>query len=414
MPQHQVFQSILDNDVYKFTMQNAVFKHYKKDIPVVYQFTNREKELHLNTKAVEWLQKQINDLEYVTLTEAERDYLSGFPYFHQDYINYLYQYRFRPKEQVKLSFDQETGDLQLEVVGTWLETILYEVPLLALISESYFRFVDTDWTYEGQIEQAAQKTRTLLEHGCGFAEFGTRRRRDFKTQDMVVRAMCDAFSECKERYENEGKVLQGAFTGTSNLYLAMKYQLYAVGTCAHEFFMAISAIEGIQHANRKALEIWHDIYQGALGIALTDTFTTDVFLQDFQYDLASVYDGVRHDSGDPAEFATRMVEHYKSIGIDPSTKVIVFSDSLNVDRAIILKEHSHKLGIKSNFGIGTSLTNDFKKANDKNIKSKPMNIVIKIKECQGKRVIKLSDDPSKHSADDAAIAVFQRELGITE
>ncbi|KAG1229572.1 hypothetical protein G6F68_019374 [Rhizopus microsporus] len=109
-----------------------------------------------------------------------------------------------------------------------------------------------------------------------------------------------------------------------------------------------------------------------------------------------------------------MVEHYKSIGIDPSTKVIVFSDSLNVDRAIMLKEHSHKLGIKSNFGIGTSLTNDFKKANDKNIKSKPMNIVIKIKECQGKRVIKLSDDPSKHSADDAAIAVFQRELGITE
>lgn len=178
--------------------------------------------------------------------------------------------------------------------------------------------------------------------------------------------------------------------------------------------MAISAIEGIQHANRKALEIWHDIYQGALGIALTDTFTTDVFLQDFQYDLASVYDGVRHDSGDPAEFATRMVEHYKSIGIDPSTKVIVFSDSLNVDRAIMLKEHSHKLGIKSNFGIGTSLTNDFKKANDKNIKSKPMNIVIKIKECQGKRVIKLSDDPSKHSANDAAIAVFQRELGITE
>lgn len=146
----------------------------------------------------------------------------------------MYQYRFKPKEQVKLSFDQETGDLQLEVVGTWLETILYEVPLLALISESYFRFVDTDWTYEGQIEQAAQKTRTLLEHGCGFAEFGTRRRRDFKTQDMVVRAMCDAFSECKERYENEGKVLQGAFTGTSNLYLAMKYQLYAVGTCGKD------------------------------------------------------------------------------------------------------------------------------------------------------------------------------------
>ncbi len=146
----------------------------------------------------------------------------------------MHQFRFKPREQVQLHFDEARNEFDLEIVGSWIETILYEVPLLALISEAYFRFVDKDWSYEGQAEQAFEKTKALLEHGCGFAEFGTRRRRDFKTQDIVIRAMCDAFSECKERYENEGKVLQGAFTGTSNLYLAMKYQLYAVGTCGKD------------------------------------------------------------------------------------------------------------------------------------------------------------------------------------
>ncbi|KAG1462525.1 hypothetical protein G6F56_005500 [Rhizopus delemar] len=401
---HHVFPSILDNDLYKFTMQNAVFRHYKKDIPVVYQFTNREKELALNAKAVDWLQKQINDMEFLTLTETEREYLSSFPYFHQDYLDFLYQYRFKPKEQVKITFNEATHDFELEIAGNWIDTILYEVPLLALISESYFRFVDQDWSYEGQVEQATEKTRELLECGCGFAEFGTRRRRDFKTQDMVVRAMCESYQEAKPT--------QGAFTGTSNVYFAMKYQLNAIGTVAHEFFMAISALENVQHANRETLSIWYNVYQGALGVALTDTFTTPVFLKDFGYDLASKYTGVRHDSGDPMEFANTVVQHYKSIGIDPSTKVIVFSDSLTVDRAVALQEHAQKLGIKSSFGIGTSFTNDFKKLSDVNTKSKPMNIVIKIKECMGKRVIKLSDDISKHSADNSLVAAFERELGI--
>ncbi|CAO3698893.1 unnamed protein product [Rhizopus stolonifer] len=409
---HQVFPSILDNDVYKFTMQNAVFTHYKRDIPVVYQFTNRQKALSLNTEAVEWLQKQIDDLEYVTLTKEEGVYLSSIPYLEEKYIEYLSNYRFRPKEQVHISYDKDTQDLTLEVSGTWLETILYEVPLLALISESFFRFVDKDWNYEGQVEQAAQKTRTLLDHDCGFAEFGTRRRRDFKTQDLVVRTMHETFEEYKKECERDGKKYRGAFTGTSNMYLAMKYQLNAVGTVAHEFFMAISALESVQHANRESLKIWHSVYRGKLGIALTDTFTTAVFLKDFQYELATTYNGVRHDSGDPFRFADTMVDHYKSLGIDPSTKVIVFSDSLTVDLAVRLQKHSDQLGIKSNFGIGTSLTNDFKKASDSTIKSKALNIVIKIKECQGKRVIKLSDDPSKHSADNAAVSAFQRELGI--
>lgn len=176
--------------------------------------------------------------------------------------------------------------------------------------------------------------------------------------------------------------------------------------------MAVSALEGIQHANRKTLDIWYEVYQGALGIALTDTFTTPIFLKDFDYELASRFTGVRQDSGDAAEFIETMVAHYKSIGIDPSTKTIVFSDSLNVQRAIDLYDRSEKAGIKSSFGIGTSLTNDFQKASNQSVKSKALNIVIKIKECDRKRVIKLSDDSLKHSADAATIEAFKHELGI--
>lgn len=183
---------------------------------------------------------------------------------------------------------------------------------------------------------------------------------------------------------------------------------------AHEFFMAVSALEGVQHANRETLNIWFNVYKGNLGIALTDTFTTQIFLQDFDYDLASKYTGVRQDSGDSSAFIDKMVEHYKKIGIDPSTKTIVFSDSLNVERAISLYDKSQKAGIKASFGIGTSLTNDFNKTSDKNTKSKPMNIVIKLKECNGKRVIKLSDDVLKNSADADTVSAFKKELGISQ
>lgn len=176
--------------------------------------------------------------------------------------------------------------------------------------------------------------------------------------------------------------------------------------------MAVSALEGVQHANRETLDIWHSVYKGALGIALTDTFTTEVFLRDFDHELATKYIGVRQDSGNPIEFTDKMVKHYKSIGIDPSTKVIVFSDSLTAQRAINIQDYAQKAGIKASFGIGTSFTNDFQKVSDPNVNSKALNIVIKLKECDGKRVIKLSDDSLKHSADAATISAFKHELGI--
>ena len=187
----------------------------------------------------------------------------------------------------------------------------------------------------------------------------------------------------------------------------------SLSSLAHEFFMAVSALEGIQHCNKETLDIWYGVYKGALGVALTDTFTTAVFLRDYDIDLANKFSAVRQDSGDPYKFTDLMVEHYKSIGVDPSTKTIVFSDSLNVEKAISLYDYAQKAGIKASFGIGTSLTNDYQKVSDRNSKSKALNIVIKLKECNGKRVIKLSDDSQKHSADPATIQAFEKELGIS-
>ncbi|ORZ22521.1 nicotinate phosphoribosyltransferase [Absidia repens] len=403
--------SLLDNDLYKFTMQHAVLQHYK-DAQVTYQFTNREKNLHLNAEAVDWLTKQVQGMANLTLTEEEQAYLSQLSFFDSAYVDYLVDFRYQPSEHVKIKFDSATGDLDLEISGLWHETILYEVPLLALISESYFRYVDRDWNYDDQPERAQLKAKRLLDAGCVFSEFGTRRRRDFKTHDIVMSALTLEYKTYQDQCKEGGVTPVGALSGTSNVHLARKYNVTPIGTVAHEFFMALSSLEGVEGANRKTLEKWYDTYHGALGIALTDTFTTPVFLKDFGHDLANKYIGVRQDSGSPSDFIPLMVDHYKSLGIDPQTKVIVFSDSLDVDRAINLLALSKKHGIKASFGIGTSFTNDYQKLSNPSEKSKPLNIVIKIKECNGKRVIKLSDDVLKHSADMTTVAEFKRQLGL--
>lgn len=175
-------------------------------------------------------------MELLKLTEEEHKYLSGLAFLDQDYVDYLAKFEYKPDEQVKTSFDEATGDFELEVSGKWHETILYEVPLLALISESYFRFTDRDWSYDGQVEQAQQKTRALVEHGCVFSEFGTRRRRDFKTHDLVMKTICDTNQEYRKECESNGTTPKGTISGTSNVYLAMKYDVLAIGTVGKVFY----------------------------------------------------------------------------------------------------------------------------------------------------------------------------------
>ena len=262
--------------------------------------------------------------------------------------------------------------------------------------------IDTDWSLDGQSDLAASKCRDLLQQGCHFSEFGTRRRRSFETQESVVAAFAKVAQEVKG---------PGSLVGASNVYLAFKYGLTPIGTVAHEWTMAVSALEkDLKHANRNALLKWIEAYPSYFHVGLTDTFGTQAFFDDFDFKIASKYDGVRHDSGDPFLFTDKTIQHYQSLGIDPTSKKIIFSDSLTVKKCIEIREYClAKGGPKPLFGVGTHFTNDFLRKSD-STPSKAMNIVIKLVECNGKHVIKLSDDPSKHQGNahavQEALAIF--------
>ncbi|KAJ2457594.1 nicotinate phosphoribosyltransferase, partial [Coemansia sp. RSA 2424] len=318
--------SFLDQDLYKFCMQQAVLEHYP-ETNTEYGFVNRDPSILFNRASFEWLQSQIALMADLRATDEDLAYLqSACPYFSPAYISYLSSFRFNPLAEVSCSLDESAGTLSLRVCGNWTRVILYEVLLLALIAESHYRFVDTDWNYGGQRERIAAKGERLAKAGCRFAEFGTRRRRSFKTQDIVMSELSRLTSGA------------GGIAGTSNVYLARKYGVSPVGTIGHEWIMAIAALENTyRDANRLALVKWHETYRGSLGIALPDTFGTGVFFANFDRNLAEMFNGVRHDSGDPLAFAQAAYEHYKGLGIDPSTKTIIFSDSLTPDIAVNLK-----------------------------------------------------------------------------
>lgn len=288
----------------------------------------------------------------------------------------------------------------MDVKGRWLDTILYEIPLLALTSEAYFKFCDKDWNHDGQEEKAANKGVKLMSNGCIFSEFGSRRRRDYHTQDLVLRGLKSAQDEAtRQRW-------QGKLSGTSNVHFAMKYDILPVGTVAHEWFMGIASITNdYKNANETALRYWVGCFgEGVLGIALTDTFGTPIFLKAFNRTMptrdeatqdalatqipgatgapvsppdspdrehrapdyvaskgrsyAQIFKGVRQDSGNPVEFVKLMKDFYRSEGITEK-KTIVFSDSLNIERCLEYKQAAEEAGLAPTFGVGTFLTSKF-------------------------------------------------------
>ncbi|KAJ2725316.1 nicotinate phosphoribosyltransferase [Coemansia sp. Benny D115] len=392
--------SILDQDLYKFCMQQAVLQHYP-EAEVQYTFINRDSTFRFTAGSFAWLESRIADLSGITATAADIDYLrKACPYLTTEYLDYLAAFQFKPFAHIQCSLNAATGELSLQVKGNWSQVILYEIPLLSLISESYFKFVDTDWNYDGQLEKIINKGTRLIDAGCKFAEFGTRRRRDFKTQDIIMAGLT--------QIQATGL---GRLTGSSNVYLARKYNVVPVGTVGHEWIMAVAALEKTYvNANKLAMEKWHATFKGKLGIALSDTFGSKAFFANFLYGLASEYTGVRHDSGDPFSFAQSVCEHYKKMGIDPGSKVVVFSDGLNPEFAIDLQSHAKQLGIGCSFGIGTNFTNDFTCASDTAKRSNAANIVIKITKCNSRDCIKLSDVTTKHSGDSAELERAQLEL----
>ncbi|KAK6214131.1 nicotinate phosphoribosyltransferase [Pestalotiopsis sp. IQ-011] len=431
--------SFLDTDLYKLTMQCAVFKYYS-DVPVTYAFTNRTPEKKLSRKAFKWLDLQISKLGNISLSDDEYRYLRKHcAYLTPDYLSFLKEFRLSPREQVTATFtvvgddtgsDDDIGDVHYDVRGKWVDTILYEIPLLALTSEAYFKFMDKDWNYDGQEEKAFEKGIKLLEAGCVTSEFGTRRRRDYHTQALVFRGLVKANKAGQERG------LPGKISGTSNVHLAMRFNLAPIGTVAHEWFMGIAAIvDDYPNATEAALQRWIGCFgEGTLGIALTDTFGTRAFLDAFKKPIkylpgtpniqaadentvssrtyAEVFAGVRQDSGDPAEFVRMMSEFYEAQGIKDN-KTVVFSDSLDIEKCIEYKKISDAAGLLPTFGVGTYLTNDFISLSTGK-KSTPLNIVIKLSSAAGNPAVKISDNIGKNTGDSDRVAYVKKTLGYQE
>ncbi|OMH79536.1 putative nicotinate phosphoribosyltransferase [Zancudomyces culisetae] len=373
-------------------------------------------------------------MKELKLQPDEHAFLSTHcPYLKKDYLEYLCEFRFYPKDQVIAEFvreksspgeisDKDLGSIKLEINGVWSEIILYEVPILSIISEAFYRFVDTDWNMDGQREKIREKALELIKSGCIFSEFGTRRRRSYETQDMVVKELAkishrDNKTEMSKEsganmFSIEQNQVEGRFAGTSNVYLGKKYGIPVSGTVGHEWTMGIAALEKtFEKGNSLALEKWYQTFRGNLGIALTDTFGIHAFFTNFNDELSSKYNGLRHDSGDPYKFVDTAIAHYSGMKMDPSTKTIVFSDGLDTDKAISLKKYCESKNVKCAFGIGTFLTNDFTRASDSNIVSEPTKIVIKLVECGGFGCVKLSDDPGKFTGLNEDIDRARKELG---
>ncbi|MDG3581011.1 nicotinate phosphoribosyltransferase [Galbibacter pacificus] len=390
-PDFSIFNSILDNDFYKFTMQCAVVKLFPR-VKARYKFINRG--THKFPEGFgQVLRTAIDQMAQLQLTKSEKQFLKeNCQYLNPAYVDFLEGYRYDPSE---VTISQTGENLEVYISGYWYRTILWEVPILALISELFYKLTGQKrWSDEKITANTLEKIKLYNELGVTFAEFGTRRRHSYRTHREVMHTLSS--------YKGQ------SFIGSSNVHMAMLYNVKPIGTHAHEWFMFHAAEYGFKMANAMSLEHWVDVYRGDLGVALSDTYTTEVFFKQFDTKFAKLFDGVRHDSGDPIEFAEKTIEHYKNHGINPLYKYIIFSDGLNPEKvASITKACKGKIGLS--FGIGTNLTND--------VGLKPMNIVIKLTDIltsdnEWLPTVKLSDEPGKHTGDEKMIALAKELLRI--
>ncbi|MDQ1274717.1 MAG: nicotinate phosphoribosyltransferase [Euryarchaeota archaeon] len=395
-----MIESILDNDLYKFTMQMAVLELFP-EAEAEYRFTNRGSQ-RFSEEFVEELRRVIDEeISGLKLTEDEYSWLGEHcPFLKPMYLEYLKNFRFKP-EEVEICLTREKG-LDMRIKGPWHSTILWEIVLMAAVSELYFTTIEKEWNGSEENSDKSESVlaaygekileigKVLEENNCFFAEFGTRRRRSFELHDQVMESLMQI------------KTL----TGTSNVYFAKKYGVKPIGTVGHEWVMGTSALVGLRYANRFAFENWVEVYKGDLGIALTDTFGSEAFFKDMDLKLSKIYDGFRHDSGDPFAFVDRVIEHYRKMGIAPMKKVIVFSDALDAEAAVRLKKYCEGK-INCSFGIGTSLTNNSEFFRE----SPPLNMVIKLHSINGIPVVKLSDSPEKETGERDALRVANYIVG---
>ena len=365
--------SLLDTDLYKFNMDQVIF-HKHTDLCGKYYFKCRNKGVTFTQEMLDEINSQIDHLCTLRFRKDELDYLRSIRFIKNDYVEFLRLWRpIREYVTTELSKD---GELSIIVDGPLFSAMQFEIHLLEIVNEVYFRM---SYDYDTLLKSAEEKLNAKIEalnngtYTFKFAEFGCRRRLSREWEDVVVRRLSTETDKC---------------IGTSNVYLAMKYNLTPIGTYAHEFVQMYQGIDRypLAYTNHYAMRDWYDEYDGDNGTALTDTITTDLFLMDFNRSMVNNYNGVRHDSGDPYEWGEKIIKHYESYGVDPRTKLLLFSDGLDFDRAQKLFDY-FKDRAKVSFGIGTFCSND--------TCEKALNIVIKLQYVNGRPVAKLSDAPGK-------------------
>ena len=386
-----VIKTILDTDLYKFTTSYAYIKLFPYAMGT-FTFKDRD-ETQYTEGFLKALKSEISNLSLVALTQDELEYMANHCRFlPRVYWEWLSSFRFDPSK-IEVYLDEQ-NHLHLEVTDFLYKVTLYEVPLLAVISEIKNQFLNRIPDKQTILTKLSGKVELSNQNKLPFSEFGTRRRFSFDVQDTVVAYLKEHATYC---------------TGTSNCYLAMKYDMRPMGTHPHEWFMFHGAQFGYKHANYMALENWVNVYDGDLGTALSDTYTSDSFLSNFSRKQAKLFDGVRCDSGDEFEFIDRLVERYKDLGIDPTTKTIIFSNALDFEKALSIYAYCSGK-IRCSFGIGTNLTND--------TGYPPSNIVMKLSRCkmnvnqEWRECVKLSDDMGKHMGSMTEVEACLHELRL--
>lgn len=378
--------SLLDTDLYKFNMDQVIF-HKHTNLSGEYYFLCRNEDVRFTQEMFEEINAQIDHLCTLRFRKKELAYLRSIRFIKDDYVEFLRLWH-PIRDYVTTNLTPE-GKLEIVVKGPLFSAMQFEIYLLEIVNEVYFRMrYDYAKLRACAEKKLDEKIRGFKEgkYTFRFAEFGCRRRLSREWEDEVVRRLMNETKQCM---------------GTSNVYLAMKYDLTPVGTYAHEYVQMYQGIDSIPlaYTNHYALQDWYDEYRGDNGTALTDTITTDLFLLDFDRAMVNNFSGVRHDSGDPFVWGEKMLAHYRSYGVNPNSKQFLFSDSLDFDRAQALYNHFHEK-VKVTFGIGTFCSND--------TCEEPLNIVIKLQTVNGRAVAKLSDTPGKSMCRDQEYLSYLR------
>ena len=384
-----IIQSLLDTDLYKFTMMQVVLHHFP-GAQVEYKFRCRSEGVDFRPYLKE-IQAEADALADLRFREDELRYLRALRFMKSDFIDFLGLFQFNTK-YVRIGQGERPGEMDITIRGPWLHTILYEIPVLAIVSEVYFRNTQPrPDVAEGRrrlLAKIAQARAVEPELGFKVSDYGTRRRFSRDWQEEVL-----------QTFKRE---IPQNFAGTSNVWFAMRNNLTPLGTMAHEYMQACQALgPRLRDSQTFAFDKWAQEYRGDLGIAVADTYGTDAFLRDFDMFFCKLFDGARHDSGDPFDWGERVIEHYRRNRVDPRTKTLIFSDQLTVPIAIQIARRFHGRALTA-FGIGTNLTND--------LGYEPINIVIKMTECNGQPVAKVSDAPGKTISTDEGYLRYLRQV----